>query len=277
MEPISGRNESGRSTADDAPEQPAHALHILGSRAWPDIALDREAFAAFVAPHLRGQQVGALEAGDLFLACACLGGVAGAAEAFDREYRGDMIKSLSRFHFSAAERDDIVQTLRVAFMVKGKLASYSGRGKLRAWVRSASLRAGLDHQDSKKPQARGSDESLLDGLPATGNAELDLARARFKNEFKSAFESAVAALAADDRRLLAQHYVDGLTIDQLCVVERVHRATVARRIARLREQLFEMTNERLRAQLQMSAPELESMMRLVRSQLDISIHRMLRA
>jgi RNA polymerase sigma-70 factor (ECF subfamily) len=72
------------------------------------------------------------------------------------------------------------------------------------------------------------------------------------------------------------HSLDGLNLDQIGAVHRVHRATVARWIAAARESLLERTRKGLEEKLQLQGSEFESLMGLVRSQLDLSIHSFLK-
>jgi RNA polymerase sigma-70 factor (ECF subfamily) len=56
----------------------------------------------------------------------------------------------------------------------------------------------------------------------------------------------------------------------------VHRATSARWLKRVREQLYQETRRGLMARLRLTPSEFESALRLVRSQLDVSIVRHLK-
>src|SRR5947207_3096635 len=68
-----------------------------GRLAWPALALDATVAAQHVARHAEGAEPLPIEhAGDLYLACACAHGVAGAAQAFEKRYAGDLDASLAR-------------------------------------------------------------------------------------------------------------------------------------------------------------------------------------
>src|SRR6185436_20655062 len=132
----------------------------------------------------------------------------------------------ARFDLSHADRQDVAQSLRVAFFVKKSLAGYSGRGALRGWVRAAATRVARDLIAARKKRPDDEDE-ILANLQATGDPELDALRGAFVKEFRAAFAQALEALAPADRAFLAQHYVDDLGIDQLAALHGVHRATAA--------------------------------------------------
>ncbi len=75
--------------------------------------------------------------------------------------------------------------------------------------------------------------------------------------------------------MLRYHFLQGLNIEQIGAIHSVHRATVARWLASLRKDLLESTREALARRLDVGDAEVESIMRLIRSQLDASIERLL--
>src|SRR5260370_1220010 len=82
--------------------------------------------------------------------------------------------------------------------------------------------------------------------------------------------AALAALAERERNVLRQYYIDGLTIDQLAALYQVNRATTARWVAGARLSVVAKTREHLVDELGIAAGEADSIIRLVRSQLDVS-------
>src|SRR5262249_39179513 len=93
----------------------------------------------------------------------------------------------------------------------------------------------------------------------------------YRGAFRDAFRAAVKALGDDQRLLLRQNVLDGLSIDRLAVFYRVHRATVARRLESARKALLDGTHRMLAARLQVRAEEVESILRLIASQLEVSL------
>jgi RNA polymerase sigma-70 factor len=91
------------------------------------------------------------------------------------------------------------------------------------------------------------------------------------DEGEAALEAASARLPARQRTILRLHYVDGLTVDQIGAIYGFHRATAARRIADARDDLLEATREELRGKLRISDSDFDSLVRLVRSQIEISL------
>ena len=156
--------------------------------------------------------------------------------------------------------------------VRPKLSEYRGRGRLASWLRVVALRTALNAVAGKKREVSA---EVADELLASPDPELDYLRARYAPQFHEAFRRALGSLDAQERAVLRMHLVDGLSIDRIGQLFEVHRATAARWLARARDQLFEMTRDRLREELGLSATEFASIVKLVRSQLDVSICRML--
>jgi RNA polymerase sigma-70 factor, ECF subfamily len=105
---------------------------------------------------------------------------------------------------------------------------------------------------------------------------LDQMKAEYRTEFATSLREAIAELTAEDRTLLRQQIVDGLSIDALGAAYGVHRATAARWINRARGALVAATRTRLAARLAVSVEEIDSVIRLVQSRLDASVVRFLR-
>ena len=100
-------------------------------------------------------------------------------------------------------------------------------------------------------------------------------RARHAGEFERALRDAFAGLDERERNLLRLHFLDGLGIDGLAPVFGVHRATAARWLAAARTRLHDGVIALLQARLDVDARELESLARVVRSELEISLRSLL--
>jgi RNA polymerase sigma-70 factor (ECF subfamily) len=73
--------------------------------------------------------------------------------------------------------------------------------------------------------------------------------------------------------LLRHYFIDHMTIDELSVLHRVHRATAARWINDMRAELIAAVRRALVAQLPANDVGLRSIIELVASQLDLSLER----
>src|SRR5262249_23753239 len=110
---------------------------------------------------------------------------------------------------------------------------------------------------------------------AADDPELAYLKARYRAEFKLAFDDALAALTDRERTLLAQYHVDALTIDQLGALYDIHRVTALRWVGKAQARPRELILERLDQRLGLSSSDLRSVMRLVRSHLELSLVRVL--
>src|SRR5690606_34667577 len=118
------------------------------------------------------------------------------------------------------------------------------------------------------------DELLLERWPdAAPGPERKHLRARYTAELKRAIREAFAALEVRQRNLLRQHVLDELTIDDLARLYRAHRATCARWLADARADLGKGTRKRLIAALGLPGHELESLLRFLDTDLELSISR----
>src|SRR5262249_12401783 len=110
---------------------------------------------------------------------------------------------------------------------------------------------------------------------AGDDPELAYMKRTYSNEFKQAFGEALAGLGAREQTLLRYHHVDGLNIDEIGAIYRVHRVTAFRWLEKAKEQLVERTLETLPTRLRITSKELDSVLRMIRSQIHLSLVRQL--
>jgi RNA polymerase sigma-70 factor (ECF subfamily) len=274
---------AGRKDVDVAALEPRLREALDEARVgWPDVTVEPQAFAA----HL-GARVGdgaildglaALHAGDLYLACACESGDGAALAAFERAFLARLPDVLSRFSRDPALVDEVRQGLRAKLLTadggRARIADYQGRGSLAGWVRAAAARMALDLIEQQKRFVPTEDPQR--GLPlATPEPELDFLKARYAGEFQRAFEAAFGALEPPARTLLRLYYLDGLGLAQIGKLEQVHESTISRRLDAAREALFAETRRQLAEILDVDTAEVESLMRLAASRIDVSLRTLL--
>lgn len=248
---------------------------------WPTLHVPDEAWRAHVLARAVDTPLERLCLRDLYLTCAVGLGLPGAAELVDAHAFARLDPVLRRLGASDALAQDLKQRLREKLLVGSppKLTSYGGKGELIRWLKVTATREALVALEAQKKHRKthlDDDEALEHALSPHDGPELDLLKRTYRAEFRVAFHGALAALEPRSRTILRYYLVDGLTIDQLGAVYGVHRATAARWIERLREDLLLATRERLMAQVEVGRAELDSIMRLIQSQLDVSIQRHLR-
>lgn len=217
---------------------------------------------------------------DLHLAFAARQGHAGSMARFESQVMHKLDGVIGRVDHSEAFIDEIKQRLRTKLFVSdettpAKIAHYTGRGDLLAWVRVVAVREALDSVRAERRRALDSDDALM-AIEASGTSPDMLAfRQQYKAQFAQAFRDSLGALKPEQRNVLRLHYVHGLSIDALGSVLRVHRSNAARRIAKARQDLLSGTRRLLHARLSIDRREFDQLMGLVASRLDLSIERYL--
>jgi RNA polymerase sigma-70 factor (ECF subfamily) len=249
--------------------------------------LDEQAFLAHVAARLPPDRevvstLEALHASDLYLACACSGGDPVALEEFERRFMSQVGKWTAHLSPSPAFADELCQTLRERLLVatensSPRIATYCATGPLAGWVRIAAVRTAYN---ILRAQSEERNATPIDDIPAPPTAashdpELAFLKAQYRTEFHAAFESTLASLSASDRNMLRLHYVDGLTMDELAKFYRMHKSSVSRTLARVREGILRETRQQLAMRASIRDAEVASVIVLLRSQLDVSLPRLL--
>jgi RNA polymerase sigma-70 factor (ECF subfamily) len=260
----------------------AARIAAAGRAAWPDVALAVDAIAAHLEQRLRDDpdaRTSDLHDADLFLAIALAAGDAAATRAFESRLVPEIDRALHRLRLADATRDEIKQQLRLELLAGdgAKIRDYEGRGELAAWLRITATRRAwrLAKRGANETTL---DEILLDHWPAsTPDPKHQHLRATYVGELKRAIAEAFAALELRQRNLLRQHVIDELTIDDLARLYRVHRATCARWLADARLDLGKGTRKRLVAALGLPTDELDSLLRFLDSDIELSISRILQA
>jgi len=271
-----------RGNVDDKVGEEVAALVARARAEAPGVELDADAFVGYVAERVtfdvHGRpRVTSLHAGDLWVAFGCVEQDPAALAVFETRFAPEIKNALSR-SFEAALADDAELRLRERLLLvapedSARLASYAGRGALGAWLRAAAVRTAIDLMRSRREIA--ADPGTLGDIDAIDPLLASL-KQRYRDEFRDAFNDAAKHLTDRERTLLRYRFLDDLSIDEIGVLYRVHRATVARWIAAIRESLFETTRARLMSKLKISDSEVDSVLRLIDSQLDFSIEAVMR-
>ncbi|ATB47092.1 sigma-70 family RNA polymerase sigma factor [Corallococcus macrosporus] len=259
-------------------------LVARGRAAWPTVAVSPEALLHHVGRHLREQgcpldALRQLHAEDVHLACACARGEPHALALFEKHVLQKAAARLSRH--SAAQVDEVLQVTRQRLLLGAhggapKIAEYSGRGSLGGWVRIVAsriggellARAGRHEQASTPPEA-------LEHLLSRDDPERNVLQAHSRRALSESLQVALEALSERERALLRLHHLHGLTMDRIATLYAEPRSSVARHVAQARERLLKRTQRELAARLKLDGREVESLLGLVVSRLDLSLHRLM--
>jgi RNA polymerase sigma-70 factor (ECF subfamily) len=267
-------------------EEALRAIVATGRAAWPTIRLDPATFIGHLANLFPSKarsvaELGRLPIADLYLACACAHGDPTAIALFERRCIAllpAMLPGALRQAFRVGGTlDDVMQAVREKLLLAQpgshpKIAEYAGTGDLVSWVRVVAVRTALNTIRGRRPRELDLDDRMVFEIGTSEvDAELRRLKGRFRADFADAFRGALSTLPARERNVLRQHYIDGLSMDRIAGVYRVHRITVVRWIQQARATLERETRARLAARLRLSRAEVDSVLRLIRSDLDVSL------
>jgi len=219
----------------------------------------------------------AVHAADLYLACALGKSDARAIAIAESELMPLVRQSVGKVDSTRAFVDEVSQRVREKLLVGAEPAidQYRGTGPLARWVRVIATRIALDLKRADKKTVDDDDEAVAQ-LPAPDDPELEMIWRTCAVEYKAALTEAFGRLTAKDRTLLRQRFLDELDIEALGRVHRVHPSTVFRWIEKITERLADETRTALMEKLRLSESQARSMERMVASQLQLSLPRMLR-
>jgi RNA polymerase sigma-70 factor (ECF subfamily) len=256
----------------------ARALDEIQQR-WPGVELVparlADAIAARLAASSPDDAAARLHIADVFLADACTHGDARACAAFLDLVGSAIERPVAAITGRATDVEDVRQTVCERLLVAAdgppRIARYSGEIRLRSWIRVIATRIAIDHA-RRQVHDRPLEDAMLAELLADGVAP-DLAelKAKYRQQFKAAVEAALAGLSERDRGVLRFAIQHGLTADQIGQLYGVHRVTVARWLRSIRDAL----TAAIVAHLGVERSELDSMLRLIRSQMSLSVQRLL--
>jgi len=219
-------------------------------------------------------------AGDLYLAIACAAGEPQAVRIFDAEIVAQTPRLVARARLTAEQLNELTQRLRLHVLVPqpghaARLATYSGRGRLLDWYRVLALREAVLLARQESPARTGNLEGAIEAALRQQGEAATQERAhvwhRYADAYRDALRQAICALSAADRNLLRWHFVDGLNGSQLGALLKRNRSTVHRRLLALLEQIHADVIRGLQQTLDCPQSELESLLRALRSQLDLSL------
>jgi RNA polymerase sigma-70 factor, ECF subfamily len=264
---------------DDAIRARAREAIAACARAWPDVRLDEGAISA------RLREVDAVDdrhLGDLCLAVACVAGDPAAQRAFDRLLRAEAQRVIGELRQPPWLADEVQQELGQRLLVAApgappRLATYAGQAPLGRWLGVAAMRTALNLRRGARPEAPlGDDHDVADAILPP---ELVVVRDKYRAEVEHAIRAAFDALdSARDRNLLRMYYLERIGLDQLGLMFGVHGSTVSRWLTALRASVLEDVRTRLAERLGLAGnyADVDSLIRAVQSELDLTMSRLLR-
>lgn len=264
---------------DDADSARTSEAIAACARAWPDVRIDPGALRE------RLREVGSVEdrhLAGLCLAAACLAGDPAALRALDRLIRAEAERVVGELRQPAWLADEVRQELSQRLLVVApgaapRLATYAGQSALGRWLGVAAMRTALNLLRGARPETPLDDDH--DVADALLPPELAVVRDRYRAEVEAAIRAAFDALDhARDRNLLRMYYLERIGLDQLGQMYGVHGSTVSRWLTALREAVLEDVRTRLAERLGLAGniTDVDSLIRAVQSELDLTLSRLLR-
>ncbi len=261
-----------------------------GRGRWPELKVAPEEFVLFLTRQLPPEvstvdRLLTLHASELFLLRALGLGLPAALRVFETDYMPEVRRTLQRLDTPEPMIADIIQSLYAHLLERQNAApgtaitrqGYVGRGELKGWLCVCAVhQAGrLLKRDRREVQLEETPAVLLPS-PQAG-PEQTLLAGELKELFEKAFREAVCALTSRERNLLRYHFLSGLSIDQIGMLYRVHRATAARWLIQARERLAKETYTRFLTAAPMHVQSISDIVQLVRSQITTNLASLLKS
>jgi RNA polymerase sigma-70 factor (ECF subfamily) len=270
---------SAMADPDDALVARARDAIAACTAAWPDVRVD----PAVVQGRLRAAgDVDDRRLGDLCLVWACLTGDPAAQRAVDRLIRAEATRVVGELRRPAWLVDEVHQELSQRLLVappggEPRLATYAGQAVLGRWLGVAAMRTALNLTRRARPEAPLEDDAEV--AAALLPPDLAVVRDKYRGEVERAIRAAFDALDnARDRNLLRLYYLERIGLDQLGQMFGVHGSTVSRWLTALREHVLEDVRARISEALGLAGNygDVDSLIRAVQSELDLTLSRILR-
>jgi RNA polymerase sigma-70 factor (ECF subfamily) len=249
----------------------ALVAHLVAARAaWPSLAWEEAAYRAWL-ESTGGSTVdatlAALAPGEVVLSWAIGRGDEEALRLFEEHFMPYVARALKRRGESSAFLEEVEQRVRIKLLCARDgeppaITRLALGGSLVALVRVAAVREAVSLRRSEKSRETGE----LDDLVGVEDPVLEALKARHGRDVVHAIDAAIAELSVRDRRILRLSIASRASIDDIARMFDTHRATAARWLIAARNALAEATRRHLRDRLHIDDAELDSILRLVRSE-----------
>jgi RNA polymerase sigma-70 factor, ECF subfamily len=250
--------------------------------AWPNLAVPPGMLVERLAECVRGEGpdfVTALDnvaAADVYHCCGCLLELPAALEQLERAHLASVPAFIAHLERPPDFADEVCQVVRQKLLVPEgssppRLTAYLGHGPLHSWIAVVTQRAALDLLRKQNRMPAMTDSALERYLSNSADPDLMLVKARLRTLFEEALRASLARLTIREQAALRLTLVAGFTLERVGIMYGVNASTVSRWLARARETLLAEIQSFLKERRNLDPAELESMVRLVRSQVDVSL------
>jgi RNA polymerase sigma-70 factor (ECF subfamily) len=258
------------------------AAYAKARARWPDVVVELARFAAEIVRRLGSdvdaEKLAAHATDDLYLAIACLDGNRAAIEILERDYFSVIDFAARKVRATVDQANEIRGHLRQLLFTAeptraAALAEFTGRGDLRGYLKTIATRElirAVNRGRKEEPI-----DPLLEQLDVSLAPELAMLRARHGETISDAIRAAIDALEERPRSLLRYSLVHGWSIDRIGELYDVNRSTAARWLNLAREALGDQIRTEAATRLNMPIEDIDSIVRQVQSQIDVSLLRIL--
>jgi RNA polymerase sigma-70 factor (ECF subfamily) len=247
---------------------------VLGKTAWPGVELGCHEFVEFVRRHAIDTNAPVDIPQDVYLACACGQGDPSALQCFRERYFHVVAGAVRSFDASTQFADEIYQRLSEALFVQGpgaeaKIQRYKGQGPLAGFVRTAARRIGM-RVSAASARFQG-EEALVQQFSQASELDATLLKLQCRDSINRALCIALRQLPRRERLILRMNLVEKVSTTRIAAMYKVSQPTVSRWIQRSARTIHDTVKELVCDELDIDTRELESLLSLVRSQIEITI------
>ena len=258
---------------DDDPER-IERVWAIGSAAWPGLVLPANDLGAYLSARaISVDESNPDLARDLYLACACTEKVPGAVRAFNESYF-PLVEAIARqFDGSSAFADEIKQRLCEGLFVEtsestARIGTYAGSGPLAGFVGTAVRRHAMRLKENAG-RFQG-EEELVERFAVDLDPETSILRDHYRTIFNRALAQSLRRLPRRDRIILRLNLVERVSTERIARMHGVSQPTISRWIQHAAATIFASVRELIGAQLAVDTAELDSILQLVRSHIDLT-------
>jgi RNA polymerase sigma-70 factor (ECF subfamily) len=268
----------------DTPDLEATLVRLWneGRAAHPTLSVDAETLARELGARRaeRDLDVKEVVAADLYLALAALAGDRAAVRVFEATLMAPLARKLSSVSRDAETVEATVRTVRESMFVgtdrrRPKLAMYTGQVPLAAFLLLVGKRELATLARKRPREVPVGDAEELDRRDPRNDPELETLLHAHRGAFEQVVTRVMARLSEDERALLRWNLKEGASIDTIAPRLGVNRATVARRLSRVREKLAAEVREELRERLRLGTQSFDSLCQKMMPELDVSLSKVL--
>ena len=213
-------------------------------------------------------------ADDLNLAAACASNVPGALQAFRARMFPAVAQAARLYDGSLPFAEEVYQRVSELMFVGGpdgkpKILQYDGAGPLPKFIGTAARRIAL-RMATKSARFQG-EEALVEHFSQIHSQETAILKHQHRDLFNRALAIGLRELSDRERMILRLNLNHRVSTTKLAAMYGVTQPTVSRWIQRAARTIFKKVKELVCDELEIDTRELQSLLFLVRSQIEISI------